>query len=49
MVSQPIEEIGFAPVYTDFLREDGRKQQTGMSIYNPVTVEEDRETLVEIS
>ena len=40
VVSKLIEEIGFTPVDTGSLREGGRKQQPGSSIYNqPMTVE----------
>jgi 8-hydroxy-5-deazaflavin:NADPH oxidoreductase len=38
IVSKLIEDIGFAPVDTGFLREGGRKQQPGSPIYNnPMT------------
>ncbi len=40
IVSKLIEDIGFAPVDTGSLREGGRRQQPGSSIYNkPLTVE----------
>src|SRR6188472_4445789 len=40
VISKLIEEIGFTPVDTGSLREGGRKQQPGSSIYNqPMTVE----------
>ncbi|HYU73823.1 MAG TPA: NADPH-dependent F420 reductase [Ktedonobacteraceae bacterium] len=41
VVARLIEDIGFAAVDTGFLREGGRLQQPGSSIYNvPITVEE---------
>jgi predicted dinucleotide-binding enzyme len=46
VVSQLIDEIGFAPVDTGLLREGSRMQQPGMPIYNnPMTNEQARETL----
>lgn len=40
VVSRLIDEIGFTPVDTGSLREGGRKQQPGSSLYNdPMTVE----------
>jgi len=40
VVSKLIDEIGFTPVDAGSLREGGRKQQPGSSIYNdPMTVE----------
>ena len=46
IVSRLIEEIGFAPLDTGSLREGGRKQQPGSSIYNrPMTLPEARDYL----
>jgi predicted dinucleotide-binding enzyme len=48
VVSRLIDEIGFAPLDTGSLREGGRKQQPGSSIYNrPMTVAQAREALGE--
>jgi predicted dinucleotide-binding enzyme len=49
VVSKLIDEIGFAPVDTGSLREGGRKQQPGSSIYNdPMTVEVAYKRLAEL-
>jgi predicted dinucleotide-binding enzyme len=49
VVSGLIEEIGFTPVDTGSLREGGRKQQPGSSIYNhPMTVEVAYKRLAEL-
>ena len=49
VVSRLIDEIGFAPVDTGSLREGGRKQQPGSSIYNdPMTVEVAYKRLAEL-
>ena len=49
VVSRLIEEIGFTPVDTGSLREGGRKQQPGSSIYNdPMTVEVAYKRLAEL-
>jgi predicted dinucleotide-binding enzyme len=46
VVSQLIEEIGFAPADTGSLREGGRRQEPGSPIYNnPMTAEQAREML----
>ena len=46
VVSQLIEDIGFAPVDTGSLREGGRRQQPGTELYNrPITLREARELL----
>jgi len=45
-VSRLIEDIGFAPMDTGSLREGGRKQQPGSTIYNrPMTMDEATEVL----
>ncbi len=45
-VSKLIEEIGFGPVDTGGLREGGRKQQPGSTIYNrPMSVRDAKEIL----
>jgi len=47
--SKLIDEIGFTPVDTGSLREGGRKQQPGSSIYNdPMTVEVAYKRLAEL-
>jgi 8-hydroxy-5-deazaflavin:NADPH oxidoreductase len=49
VVSRLIDEIGFTPVDTGSLREGGRKQQPGSSIYNdPMTVEVAYKRLAEL-
>jgi 8-hydroxy-5-deazaflavin:NADPH oxidoreductase len=49
VVSKLIDEIGFTPVDTGSLREGGRKQQPGSSIYNdPMTVEVAYKRLAEL-
>jgi predicted dinucleotide-binding enzyme len=49
VVSRLIEEIGFTPVDTGSLREGGRKQQPGSSIYNHrMTVEVAYKSLAEL-
>jgi predicted dinucleotide-binding enzyme len=49
VVSDLIEQIGFAAVDTGNLREGGRKQQPGSPIYNhPMTVEEAGRHLLEM-
>ena len=49
VVSRLIDEIGFTPVDTGSLREGGRKQQPGSSIYNdPLTVEVAYKRLAEL-
>ena len=49
VVSRLIEEIGFTPVDTGSLREGGRKQQLGSSIYNHrMTVEVAYKRLAEL-
>jgi 8-hydroxy-5-deazaflavin:NADPH oxidoreductase len=49
VVSKLVEEIGFTPVDTGSLREGGRKQQPGSSIYNhPMTVEVAYKRLAEL-
>ena len=49
-VSKLIEDIGFAPVDTDSLREGGSKQQPGSPIYNnPMTAKVAHEHLAEIA
>ncbi len=49
VVSKLIDEIGFTPVDTGSLRESGRKQQPGSSIYNdPMTVEVAYKRLAEL-
>ncbi len=46
VVSQLIEQIGFAPVDTGSLGEGGSKQQPGSPIYNvPIDEDQARETL----
>ncbi len=46
VVSQLIEDIGFAPVDTGSLREGGRRQQPGSDLYNkPITIREARQLL----
>ena len=46
VVSQLIEQIGFAPVDTGSLGEGGSKQQPGSPIYNvPMNEDQARETL----
>lgn len=46
VVSQLIEDIGFAPVDTGSLRDGGRRQQPGTELYNrPITLKEARELL----
>jgi hypothetical protein len=50
VVTQLIEEIGFAPVDTGSLREGGRQQQPGSAIYNrPMTGEEAKEALTRLT
>ncbi len=50
LVTQLIDEIGFAPVDTGSLREGGRRQQPGSAIYNkPMTGEEAREALARLA
>jgi len=50
VVTQLIEEIGFAPVDTGSLREGGRQQQPGSAIYNkPMTGEEANEALARLA
>ena len=49
VVSKLIDEIGFTPVDAGSLREGGRKQQPGSSIYNdPMTVEVAYKRLAEL-
>ena len=49
VVSKLIDEIGFTPVDTGSLREGGRKQQPGSSLYNhPMTVEVAYKRLAEL-
>ncbi|GCE12893.1 NADPH-dependent F420 reductase [Tengunoibacter tsumagoiensis] len=49
IVSQLIEEIGFAPLDTGSLHEGGLLQQPGSPIYNiPLTVEEARKRLAQL-
>jgi 8-hydroxy-5-deazaflavin:NADPH oxidoreductase len=49
ILSKLVEEIGFTPVDTGSLREGGRKQQPGSSIYNhPMTVEVAYKRLAEL-
>ena len=49
-VSKLIEDIGFAPVDTDSLREGGSKQQPGSPIYNnPMTGKLVHERLTEMA
>lgn len=46
VVSQLIEDIGFAPVDTGSLRDGGRRQQPGTELYNrPIILKEARELL----
>lgn len=46
VVSQLIEDIGFAPVDTGSLKEGGRRQQPGTELYNrPITLREARQLL----
>ena len=46
VVSQLIEQVGFAPVETGSLGEGGSKQQPGSPIYNgPMNEDQARETL----
>lgn len=46
VVSQLIEDIGFAPVDTGSLRDGGRRQQPGTELYNrPITIREARQLL----
>ena len=46
LVSRLIDEIGFAPVDTGSLREGGRRQRPGSSIYNkPMTAAQARQAL----
>jgi len=46
IVSQLIEDIGFAPVDTGSLREGGRRQQPGTAVCNrPMTAQEARQLL----
>jgi predicted dinucleotide-binding enzyme len=50
IVSKLIEDIGFAPVNTGSLREGGRKQQPGSTIYNnPMTAKVANTRLSEIA
>ncbi len=50
LVTQLIEEIGFAPVDTGSLRDGGRKQQPGSTIYNkPMTGQEAKEALTRLA
>jgi len=45
-----IEEIGFAPVDTGSLRDGGRKQQPGSTIYNkPMTGQEAKSALTQLA
>lgn len=49
VVSRLVDEIGFTPVDTGSLREGGRKQQPGSSIYNdPMTVHVAHKRLAEL-
>jgi 8-hydroxy-5-deazaflavin:NADPH oxidoreductase len=45
-VARLIEEIGFAAVDTGFLREGGRRQQPGTSVYNKELTAHDAATLL---
>jgi predicted dinucleotide-binding enzyme len=49
VVSKLIDEIGFTPIDIGSLREGGRKQQPGSSLYNhPMTVEVAYKRLAEL-
>ena len=49
VVSQLIEDVGFAPVDIGSLREGGRRQQPGTELYNhTITIREARQLLVGI-
>jgi predicted dinucleotide-binding enzyme len=49
-VTRLIEEIGFAPVDTGSLRDGGRKQQPGSTIYNkPMTCQEAKSALTQLA
>jgi predicted dinucleotide-binding enzyme len=50
VVTQLIEQIGFAPVDTGSLRDGGRKQQPGSAIYNkPMIGQEAKEALTRLA